>query len=68
MKPHNCLTGFFPVVERKIDVDMADFTFGGKRRKRLGQNFELVRWARFRNDTSQKYVLFLACNRTVGCS
>ena len=30
-------------------------------------NFELVRWARFRKDISQKYVLLLACNRKVEC-
>ena len=38
------------------------------KRKILGQNFELVRWARFRSDISEKYVLLLACNWTVGCS
>ena len=53
MKPQKCLTDFFPAVERKIDVDMADFTFIGKKRKRLGQNFELVRWGRFRSDICQ---------------
>ena len=68
MKPQKCLTDFFPAVERKIDVDFADFTFIGKRRKRVGQNFELVRWAIFRSDICQKYVLFVACNRSVGCS
>lgn len=62
------LTGLFCAVSGKIDVDMADFTVIGKKRKRLGQNFELVRWARFRSDICQKYVLFVACNRSVGCS
>ena len=37
-------------------------------RKILRQNFELVCWARCRKDISPKFVLFLACNRTVGYS
>ena len=32
------------------------------------KSIELVCWVGFRNDISQKYVLFLACNRTMGCS
>ena len=62
------LKRFFLSVERKIDADMADFTLRCKYWEILKQHFEMVCWARFRSDISQKYVLFLACNRTVGCS
>ena len=37
-------------------------------REILRHNFELVCCARCGSDICQKYVLFLTCNRTVGCS
>ena len=69
MKPEKFafLKGFFCAVERKINVDMGQVSrYDKSNRENLRQNFELACWARCRNNISQKYVLFLACNRTVG--
>ena len=70
-------TGFFRALERKIDVDMADFTLGRKQWEILRHTSDNLNWfvglalgTKFPPPPlpRKKIVLFLACHGTVGCS
>ena len=69
-------TGFFRALERKIDVDMADFTLGRKQWEILRHTSDNLNWivglalgTKFPPPLPRKkIVLFLACHGTVGCS